>query len=438
MNGKSQIKLKYSVVQQIPFNYYSNDFTFIVNGEKYETNRFIADLLSMKIRHLHSIDQTIDQYTINTEQQGDFSHFLNLIKFNNYEMTSNELLFFASIIEQLNTTSIEINDDDFSELTNENVFDKIQIHKKFKIFFSKQFQQEIEYISSHFFELKEEQEEKLLNFDISTIEQIFMNDHFQLKTEDQLINFINKLYIKNHQASTLYGYVIFANLSCECIKQFLQEFDRNDLTDEMWKSICFRLQQEIINLNDENNNKRYLSNQRTNNMNDKGIQISYNKNNQLDGIINSLLKKNDGNIQDVIKITASAEGNPNSCTLINIIKYNETDKYTYTENEPNSWICIEFVKNRIIPSHYTIGSVSAHDNHIKSWIIEGSNDNENFDKLDEQVNCNLMNQKSIVQTFPIMAKDKDYRFIRIRQTDKTQGGNNYLNLSAFEFHGTLI
>ena len=98
MNGKSQIKLKYSVVQQIPFNYYSNDFTFIVNGEKYETNRFIADLLSMKIRHLHSIDQTIDQYTINTEQQGDFSHFLNLIKFNNYEMTSNELLFFASII----------------------------------------------------------------------------------------------------------------------------------------------------------------------------------------------------------------------------------------------------------------------------------------------------------------------------------------------------
>lgn len=436
MSDKSQIKLQYSAIKQVPFNYYANDFTFVVNGEEYKTNRFVADLLSTKICHLHLIDQTIDNFTINTEHHGDFSHFLSLINFNNYEISSNELLFFASIIEQLNTTLIEINEDDFSELTIDNVFDKIQLHEKSKIFFSKQLKQEIEFISTHFFELKEEQEEKLMKFNISTIEQIFMNDHFQLKNEDQLLNFINKLYMQNHQMSILYGYVIFVNLSSECIKRFLQLFDRNDMTTEMWESICIRLQQETTNSN--LNNMRYQSKETTENKNQKGIQIPFNNNNQLDGIINSLMKQNNGNIQNIINITASSVGGPRRCPLINIIKYDEMDKHTWTNSEPNSWICIEFVKNRIIPSHYTIGSQSVHDNHIKSWVIEGSNDNKNFDKLDEQVNNNLMNKRKVIQTFPIKQKDKEYRFIRIRQTDKTQQNSDHLNLSAFEFHGTLI
>lgn len=69
------IKLQYLSVQQVPFNCYTNDFTFVVNGEEYKTNRFIADLLSPKIGKLHSTDQTIDYFILNTEQKGDFSFF---------------------------------------------------------------------------------------------------------------------------------------------------------------------------------------------------------------------------------------------------------------------------------------------------------------------------------------------------------------------------
>ena len=60
-------------VQQVPFNCYTNDFTFVVK------------LLSPKIGKLHSTDQTIDHFILNTEQKGDFSHYINLINFD-FEM----------------------------------------------------------------------------------------------------------------------------------------------------------------------------------------------------------------------------------------------------------------------------------------------------------------------------------------------------------------
>ncbi|KAK8875937.1 hypothetical protein M9Y10_006115 [Tritrichomonas musculus] len=429
------IKLQYLSVQQVPFNCYTNDFTFVVNGEEYKTNRFIADLLSPKIGKLHSTDQTVDYFILNTEQKGDFSHFLNLINFDNYEIAQDELPFFVSIIEQLNLTSIEIHDlNDDSEITIDNVCDKILIHEKAPIFYSSQFDRDIEFISTHFFEVKEEDEEKLLKLQLSTIEKIILNDHFQLKSEDQLLHLVNKLYMQNNEASILYDYVLFANLSSDSIAEFIQIFDLDDMSIEIWKSICDRLQQKVENKT--TSSPRYSSMQQAT---EKGKLIQFNGENQLDGIINFLRKQNKENINSYIDITASRVGDTKRYPLINIINYEEKEKYTHTSNSPNSWICIEFKENKIIPSHYTIGSVLAHDNHIKSWVIEGSNDNEVFDKLDEHINCNLMNSRGAVQTFPIKTnKDKEYKFIRIRQTDKAQQGSDYLNLSCFELHGKLI
>ena len=54
--------------KSIPFDKYENNFTFIVNGNEWKTNRLIADLLSPIIRKYHYQDQTIDQFVINTEQ----------------------------------------------------------------------------------------------------------------------------------------------------------------------------------------------------------------------------------------------------------------------------------------------------------------------------------------------------------------------------------
>lgn len=38
--------LKQSSILNVPFQKYEKDFTFVVNGEEFKTNRFISDLLS--------------------------------------------------------------------------------------------------------------------------------------------------------------------------------------------------------------------------------------------------------------------------------------------------------------------------------------------------------------------------------------------------------
>ena len=72
MNGN---KIDFSIglenVKSIPFQNYENNFTFFVNGKQYKTNRFIADLLSPKIRNYHFSDQSIDKFDIDISNLRD-------------------------------------------------------------------------------------------------------------------------------------------------------------------------------------------------------------------------------------------------------------------------------------------------------------------------------------------------------------------------------
>ena len=440
MSDKNQIKLKETSIRQIPLNLYQNDFTFIVNGKEFPTSRIIADLLSPNICKLHTSDPTINHFIINTKESGDFSNILNLINFNVNEIEDKELPFILSVLEILNIDLIEVqNADKNEELTINNVIKIIQSHEKHPIFYSQSLHKEIEFISSHFYEINEELEKDLHNLQNLTIEKIIANDHIQLKSEDQLLKVINGLYSENSSNSYLYSYVDFLNVSTSCMTEFIQIFDINDMLHETWKSITIRLQQEIKQPNESSSSNRIHKSNETCDVEEKRNRttISFNRNNQLDGIINNLKNQSNGNITNIINITASMEKDQSSHPLTNL--YENGDKYTYTENSPNSWICIDFINRRIIPTHYTVGTSHDANNHLKSWVIEGSSDGNSWDKLDEQSNCSVMNGQRIVHTFPINTQNgKEYRFIRIRQTDKNWGNNNYLDLSAFEFHGTLI
>lgn len=75
------IKLRMDSFLNVPINNYPQDFTFIVNGEIYKTNKFHSDYLSPKISKLHQIDLELDQYSINTQYKGNFKTILNLFNF---------------------------------------------------------------------------------------------------------------------------------------------------------------------------------------------------------------------------------------------------------------------------------------------------------------------------------------------------------------------
>lgn len=125
----------------------------------------------------------------------------------------------------------------------------LQTHERFGQLYEGKIEEEVEYISSHFFELCEGYKDDLKALKNETLERIISHSQLKLKNEDQLVKFINFLYTTagevKSEYSKLYGYVIFTNVSSSAIGEFLDEIGKDDLTEEAWNSISHRLRQAI-------------------------------------------------------------------------------------------------------------------------------------------------------------------------------------------------
>ena len=170
----STIKLQTESVLQVPIYNYQQDFLFIVNGEKYMTNKFVADLLSNKISKIHQIDPTSSEYFITTHHKGNFKHILDLLEFNLINIDESEIEFITEIIDELGTDKIDLNIYT-PEITIDNAINHISKQEKSKITYTGQILKEIDFLSSHFYELTEIQTQKLTKLSPSTLEQIISN-----------------------------------------------------------------------------------------------------------------------------------------------------------------------------------------------------------------------------------------------------------------------
>lgn len=128
-----------------------------------------------------------------------------------------------------------------------------------------------------------------------------------------------------------------------------------------------------------------------------------------------------------------------------MLQLDNINSHFQTNDEPNSWICFEFKNHRVIPSSYIIRTINSEDNdHLKSWVIEGSNDNKNWIKIDEHSNDSSLKGKGRVHLFPISknANKQSFKYIRILQTGPCWLNNNdksyYLLICSIDFYGTLI
>lgn len=210
----SKIQLRPESISDVPLQIYEQDFTFIVNGEEFKTNRLISDLLSPKISQMHSSDPTLDTFVINTQHKGNFSNLYRLLNFKQNDFSSDEFLFISEILESLGNSYIDFFDG-HNDINADNVLSLIAHHAKYEKNYSKSIQKEIDFISLNFSQLFESSEnlEKLCHLNIDTIHSIINNENLRLKDEDQLLQFINKLYLTDSKYSPLYEKVQFINLS---------------------------------------------------------------------------------------------------------------------------------------------------------------------------------------------------------------------------------
>lgn len=419
------LKLQTDCLLHVPMQMYDKDFTFIVNSEKYKTSFFFADLISPIISSYHLIDPTMNEFVINTKVRGDFNEVINLINFKE-EIFESDFAFICEVLDQIGTEKVEIYHEKV-EITKENVIGLIKKHASSPQLFKKQLEEEIDFFSSNFSELKEQifnllNEEKTNKEKLEDIiEQVISRQGLKLESEDQLLEFINQLYMKDNKYSYLYEHVFFENVEGNSMKKFLKIFDVNDMTKQTWLSLSKRLQQPENDL--ETIRKHDCSK----------IEIKP-KEKEFDGIINYFRKNS--NIKDEVEITCSSilDGDP-----LNLFIYDNKKNWFSTQNEQNSWICFEFKNHKIIPENYLIRSFNSKNHrHPKSWVLEGSNNNENWEILDVQNNCKFLCGDNLVHLFSVSHNKQSFKYLRLRQTGLTSENTNHLLLNSIEFFGQLL
>jgi hypothetical protein len=155
----------------------------------------------------------------------------------------------------------------------------------------------------------------------------------------------------------------------------------------------------------------------------------------LEGIISFLTERHGGQVHEkgIVTITSKStfrEGENPEFGPSRVADLT-SDSYFWSKNEPGQWICWDFHEMRARPTHYAIRGEA-----LKSWIVEGSLDGENWTKIDRQTDNQDFKEHWNTVSFTV-SKPVKSRFIRLTQTDKRHDGIDYLFLLAVEFFGTL-
>jgi hypothetical protein len=105
----------------------------------------------------------------------------------------------------------------------------------------------------------------------------------------------------------------------------------------------------------------------------------------------------------------------------------------------NNWICYNFKKRRIIPTHYTIRTnwQGPGGRHLKSWRVETSMDGESWREIAREENNEQLNGKRFTGTFAVAGRG-ECRSIRLVNIGRNHIGNDQLWISAWEIFGNLV
>jgi hypothetical protein len=166
-----------------------------------------------------------------------------------------------------------------------------------------------------------------------------------------------------------------------------------------------------------------------------------------EGIISYLTRRIGGNVSDrhCVHIFHDSLSPDHPSYLAKHVADLSSDSFFHSAGNPNQSIGYDFKDNQSIsPTHYALRSrtdYDKNDHHLKSWVIEVTNDRSNVNswiEIDRRSNNEDLNGRGIIQTFVISnPRSEEFRYIRLRQTGVNHDGNHHLTLTAFELFGQL-
>jgi hypothetical protein len=95
----------------------------------------------------------------------------------------------------------------------------------------------------------------------------------------------------------------------------------------------------------------------------------------------------------------------------------QTDLYFHSKGDAGQWLCYDFKDMRVAVTHYILrshgGSVNGY--HLRSWVLEGSEDGSKWTEIDGRDNDSSLNGPKAIGTFEVRTVIES-RFIRLRAT----------------------
>ena len=76
---------------------------------------------------------------------------------------------------------------------------------------------------------------------------------------------------------------------------------------------------------------------------------------------------------------------------------------------------------------------------MKSWVLEGSNDSNQWNIIDEIHDCDYLNcPNATYSVTKLHDSGIPYQFLRIRQTGSNHKGKHFMTFKQIKFYGTVI
>jgi hypothetical protein len=402
---------------------YPETFRFIVGRRRYPCSFVLADFLSGAVAGLHSTDPLVDCFRVDVaDPQGLFNSFLSLGRGERVRVNSANVKTFISFAKALQNDEFlafllgQIN----PELNHDTVIERLEQRLALGLDVSK----EIEFCAEHFTDLRK----PLSAFDYSILYMVFSAPQLKLPDEDILLDFLVDLVQKDGSFSPFFELVHFEFISSDSIASFLtvarNESFFSQMNFSMWLSVCERLRLTVP-----------VSRSQV-------IDLPLKKGKPLEGIISHLTKKCGGNVHDKETVAVICQ-RPYNQEVGNAAK-NVADLHANTEffssKDPNQWVGYDFKGMRVKLTGYAVrpyhaGGPGGHN--LKSWVIEGSNDLQDWFELGRRVNSNDLNAGNEVKTFGIRSGVR-CRAVRLRQIDLNHKGTHVILISGFELFGELI
>jgi hypothetical protein len=153
----------------------------------------------------------------------------------------------------------------------------------------------------------------------------------------------------------------------------------------------------------------------------------------LAGIISYLTTKHGGHVHEkgIVTITSKSVDDRVSKYALKYVADFTSEHAFGSKNEPGQWICWDFREMRVSLTHYTLWTW-----YQKSWVVEGSLDGKSWTEIDRRTDNQVFKADWTTASFAVSCS-AECRFVRLTQTDARRNGDDYLDLRAVEFFGTL-